>query len=307
MATGNQGLNGRIVLLPHPGAEAIPFNGAADVPWNTGQHRRKFLECEGAYVKDRGVASQAATLRFWCEYEPPTEVTNLRQGHQPPRYLHRIVQWPSTVVRSGSGSGCTPRGGCQNTDPWIWREGFVWTICRHHQSGKLRRLVRELRSGDLILFGSPSKTRWLLDTVLVVGEGLPKPMAYATVRANNKDPLYAAAVLDPLAPSSLALMPIHGQSQRTAGASAPFSFVPSVRRADQSWFERPDIADLVHKLTKSNGGAKPALNSAQSATECLFADGPSAFWHLVVDKVASAGLVMGTRFDFPIAVHGIET
>jgi hypothetical protein len=152
----------------------------------------------------------------------------------------------------------------------------------------------------------PDRGRWHPVSYAAGRVERQKPTAYATVRANNEDPLYAAAVLDPLAPSSLVLRPIHGQYHRAAIAGAPFSFVPSVRAADQTWFERPDIAGLVRKLTKSNAGAAPALNSCRSATECLFADGPSAFWHLVVDTVTSTGLVMGTRFDFPIAVHERE-
>jgi hypothetical protein len=290
-----------IILVPHPGAEAEPTRetkGSGPVPWNTTKsHRRKFLECGGEYLRLPDGPAESGTLRFWCEYEPPTVATRLSGGTNPPTWVNTIEQWPP-LAEEGATPRCGEAGSRQNTDPWIWSPGFVWTICRHHHRGRLSPMVRELAAPDLVLFGSVSKGRWLLDTVLVVGDEVRAPQTPPAIRAAHRDATYAAAVLDCLDDAFDEWRPIPGRAYEL-GAPA-FSFVPAlVSSAGPSQFERPDVAQLLGTLRKGDG-RPPAVNSAQAATRCTFEGGASAFWTQVADHVRSRGLVLGVSFEFPV-------
>ena|SRR5437867_3355529 len=94
---------GFFVQFPHPGGEQNPPTD--DVPWNTGDHRRKFLVAPGCYLDDERVRD--AELVYWGEWEPPSRVERRwpASGRQP-RALHR-PWWTEPATRR-------PR---QNTDP----------------------------------------------------------------------------------------------------------------------------------------------------------------------------------------------
>lgn len=299
-------VNRRIVLIPHPGDEAEPPHprgSVGRVPWNTGvSHKRKFLECTGRFLRDlreRDVAR--GTLRFWCEYEPPTVAHRLAGGQSNPKWLHRIEEWPrgSTGGVLGAGIPNDARICCQNTDPWLWQNGFTWSFCRHHSGRALRPLIRKLVAGDLILFGTPVRQTWLLDTVVLVGGNLAAPEQPALVRQRNRDPLFAAAVLDLLDTSHTPWRLIPGR--QFGPETKAFSFVPAlVCRGEMDKFERPDIADLLRQLRKARDQAPPKPNSRRAPTECIFHGGSEAFWELLAQRVCDAGLVLGTSFEFPI-------
>ena len=238
-------------------------------------------------------------LRFWCEYEPPTLATRLNDGDEAPAWVHTIEQWPTSPrLAGGTGAECGEVGSRQNTDPWIWSPGFVWTICRHHVRGRLRPIVRDLSVGDLVLLGSVGGGRWLLDTVLVVSSDIRAPEAPLVTRARHRGTLYANAVLDCLDDSSDEWRLIPGQPH-PAGTEA-FSFVPALPLSvGQSSFERPDLAGLFGALRKADGDA-PAVNAAQAATRCRSEAGVAVFWSRVVELVRGQGLVLGTSFQFPV-------
>jgi hypothetical protein len=303
----------RIVLMPHPVAEAT-VEAAELVPWNRGAHVRKFVECEGEYRERAGGATQEATLGFWCEYEPPTraERTGAAYGPGEPAFVHRIA--PVRSVHRDTGScrdpkrmpGCAPPGHETNTDPWVFQDGFTWTVCRHHRKGALTRVIRSLSEGDLVLFGSalPKRAQWLLDTVLVVGAQTGAPRLPSAIRRENDDPLYAACVLDRLRGEENAWRPIRGKVA-LGDTSAPHSFVPAVIRAQRAHFARPDIRSLLATLTRlDDPRAAPTGRATQSLTVCRAARGAPAFWHDLVRAVTDAGLVLGTRLRHPQAERG---
>ena len=59
------------VQFIHPGLEHVIHGGLK--PWNTGEHRRKFLEVQGSYVGTPDAPSERGGLFFWGEWEPESE------------------------------------------------------------------------------------------------------------------------------------------------------------------------------------------------------------------------------------------
>src|SRR5580693_6118260 len=78
------------VHFPHPGDEHNPGNVRRQ-PWNTGNHRRKFLRSDGRYVAEDG-SLYDASLVFWGEWEAPSYIVDcwLPEGRLP-RFLHEPV------------------------------------------------------------------------------------------------------------------------------------------------------------------------------------------------------------------------
>lgn len=310
-----------ILLMPHPRAEAIPPGGQdGEVPWNVGQHRRKFLQCGGSYVAAWRGPEHRGVLRFWCEYEPPTYAIRFPKATDPPMWLHAISRSPALAVQETTSAGRCSGGECaptgvkgsqqflQNTDPWIWCDGFVWTICRHHRGGRLQQTIRNLGDGDLVLFGSPrksgKKSEWLLDTVLVVNAP-GSPRRPRDVLALNNNDLYATCVLNRLSTNDDVWRPIHGRRWDGSTPDAPFSFVPAMVDRDGARFERPDISSLLNNLRmEGHPGREPSMSANQSFTRCTHPSGVPVFWSdLAQFLLEDRKLTLGTHFDFPAVVQ----
>jgi hypothetical protein len=148
------------VQFPHPGAEHGPDPDDRTVKrWETDrtEHARKFMVSPGAWRDDPEAPIKQGEIVFWGEWEAASTVSAvpdpLRGG---PHWLHRpfyegLADAPSNGIR-------------QNTDPFVFGERFLYTYCRQPRNRKLRMLS----DGSLILFGSKSKGRFVLDTAFVV-------------------------------------------------------------------------------------------------------------------------------------------
>ena len=140
------------VQFPHPGREHRP--AGKEMPWNTGDHARKFLVSQADFVDDGRVES--GSIGFWGEWEPQSRVVAEFRGRAPqaPRYVHEpYLQVP------------TDEGQRQNTDPLVFGDCFRYSNCRQPTNRKLRHLA----PGSLVLFGSTVAGEFVLDTFLVVG------------------------------------------------------------------------------------------------------------------------------------------
>jgi hypothetical protein len=87
------------VQFPHPGVE---HRTVLDVmPWNVGNHRRKFVRSAARYVDQYGELL-AGDLTFWGEWEPPSRVERRwpRDG-QLPRTLH-IPYWTRETLATSA-------------------------------------------------------------------------------------------------------------------------------------------------------------------------------------------------------------
>ena len=89
--------------------------------WNTGEHRRKFLQARGSYIEAQDTAPETSELVFWGEWEPESEGNPIASPvPDGPRWVHRPY-----YVRPASYPG-----DLQNTDPFVFGDRFLYTLCR---------------------------------------------------------------------------------------------------------------------------------------------------------------------------------
>jgi hypothetical protein len=274
------------VQFIHPGGEHRP-----DAPglkrWNRGDHQRKFLRTPGTSLDARHEANVGEVL-FWGEWEPPSTVELLdAPGPDYPRFLHRPFLEPRTEF-----------AGLQNTDPFVFGDEFLYTGCQQWR-GKPHGTPVQLRyllPGSIILFGSCSDDRFLLDTVLVVRTFIDHgrddhrdvlrgavPDAYWTVTLG---PWYAG--------------PSDGRSFRLYRGASPdntiggmFSFFPCLRvdgRARRG-FARPDLSAL--------SCVTPRLRQGWSATRLGEVAQVADVWRAVRQAVLAQGCELGVGAAMP--------
>ena len=279
MSTGKSSF---FVQFPHPGGEHNPPTDA--MPWNVGDHRRKFLRAPGRYVDTDGHVASTG-LAFWGEWEPPSRVVQRwpKSGRLP-----RAVHEPYWTTPHGTGFR-------QNTDPWIWGENMFYSCCKQVVGPERRPTsMQSLTPGSVICFGSTVDRQFCVDTVLVVASAEPWVAANAeeldandafiacTARsvASNPDDidvkltLYRGATIDE---------PINGM----------YSFVPA-RRADHGTprFPRPpiNIRGLINPENRqSTWGSKRPLDL----------DAVRTAWIAAKEQVVEAGLALAVSLDVP--------
>ncbi|WP_375757369.1 hypothetical protein [Corallococcus exercitus] len=186
----------------------------------------------------------------------------------------------------------TPSGDELNTDPWIWHPGFLWSICRQTQKHEIA-VVRSLTPGDLVLFGSVlDRTRWCLDTVLVVERRLAHPPNDAAYDRFVRQPL--ARVPQPLKPIA---HPRPTKGRPWSENAETFSFAPVQHHKLNHAPARVDISTIVTSLKKADGTPASAAN-AQALVACPHSN-PSAVWQQVADAVSASGMKLGICFTYP--------
>lgn len=266
---------GRVILLPHPKGERAPARPSiCEWPKADAEHRRKFLRAEGSWVDSNGSAG-TDWLEFWTEYEAPTrteslpELEDLDLAGVLPRYVHEI----STDIGSPT----------LNSDPWVFRPGFVWTICRHrHAAG--------VNPGDLVLFGSSVDGEWVVDTVMTIDCRLK------SIDEAQFDLPYRECVLSTLPVKGL--QPFIGSS--FLSLDRPFSFVPArIASAGHAAFARLRVTDLLRDLVTSTGGVTPSAGNERALAICKPTNGISEFWRKLRSTVGEQRLVFGASFRHP--------
>src|SRR4051794_20549037 len=101
------------VQFPHPGGEHRPTSDV--MPWNNGEHGRKFLKGTGTYLRD-GYPYTGAFV-FWGEWEPPSFVSAYATASDGlPGWVHEPV-WKEPERRKL----------LQNTDPLVFGGRFIYS------------------------------------------------------------------------------------------------------------------------------------------------------------------------------------
>ncbi len=288
-----------MVQFPHPGPEHNP--GSDYQPWNTGDHRRKFLCNPGRYVSGDGSLG-AGPLVFWGEWEPPSNVLQ-RWGRKDflPRFLHEPV-WEHPAA------GGMPR---QNTDPWVFGDCFRYSNCGQLRSG---RALQKLTQGSIVLFGSAIRLNFVIDTVFVVKDSC----RFSPNKPPDTDEAFRVCVVESLlttgsaakgCPPGKSIFAVGGAACAGAQADDPltlykgatyeapfkgmYSFVPC-RRADvdNARFPRPAISLPGYVNPKSKQAAKGA-SSPRSAAEVR------EQWEKVRKQVLDADCLLGVSFSTP--------
>ena len=272
----NDRSEGYVVLLPHPKGERRPSaqGPLCDWPAPSQRHARKFLRVDGTWWDPQGGEGRD-WLELWTEYEAPTLTEPLSPRSRYPSFVHNIVS------RVGPPS--------LNTDPWIFRPGFVWTICRHNRADKVR-------AGDIVLFGSSVDGDWVVDTVFVVDKRLNR------ISEGRLGEIYETCVLATLEPADL--RPFLGRP--FSSATDPFSFVPcKMARESHAPFPRLSATRLLKSLRKLSDDRMPSKKNAQALVVCKANNGLAIFWRDLIDEVRNQGLICGTSFSHPgLTVEG---
>jgi hypothetical protein len=237
-----------------------------------------------ATVVDRDGNGDETDVVFWGEWEAPSHV------------VHR---WPSarglpTVLHQPCVAE-PPPGRRQNTDPWVFGDDFLYSNCkqlnpRPHQSPSA---LQRLDPGSIILFGSASNRRFVLDTLFVVGKVAG---SFTPIDGHHDvEPTFQRCTIDSLtsddtATASLTLY--RGATPATA-VDGMFSFVPC-NEADETSprFERPAIhlPGIINPTSKQSPSGAKVNRSLAERQEA---------WTAVVDEVQAAGLSLASNLALP--------
>jgi hypothetical protein len=287
---GGQRLQRCFVQFMHPGGEHGPDRGSLKT-WNVGDHQRKFLRVRGESLAAAGAAARSQELVFWGEWEPESDVEPIAAPvPMGPHWLHRPFYVRPTAFRREDKM-------LQNTDPFVYGDRFLYTLCRQWRNTRGvygPTFLRDLDVGSLILFGSHKRGEFVLDTVFVVGaSALHDAESWEDELVNTVPDAYPDVTLRPTREWG------GGEELRLyLGATADdrvdgmFSFVPCMPARDApSGFARPSIR-LDHLIT-------PALKMGAKGTRNLSAEKMRSVWSSVVEQVLERGLELGTRFEVP--------
>ena len=153
----------KIIQFPHPGNEHVYSKvelASGLKNWNSNKcHARNFIRANGFYVDSNGKLNQDS-LTFWGEWEAPANMFNLNytSGTDMPRHIiepHSVSSIKAPIPRQ------------MNSDPLVFGKHFKYAICRQNQRSIT---MKNLCPGSIILFGCVRGTKFLLDTVFVVGD-----------------------------------------------------------------------------------------------------------------------------------------
>lgn len=247
------------------------MKGASGIcPWNTGDHRRKFMKAKGKIVNG-ATLSAVNDVYFWGEWEPESLYTRISSAKSRPLYIHSPLKPNPHFVKSVIAGGCASshcnspqhkdddERGCINTDPFVFGDYFVYSNCRQtSKNGTIHRQTAYLEIGSLILFGSVflhcGKWCFGLDTVFVVDEKRQyTPATYKTDLAGFMPPYFEDAMLFELWElQTVQFTCYHGATFRHP-CNGMYSFVPcKVGSAGKGGFIQPvfqnsDFAALGYK------------------------------------------------------------
>ena len=152
------------VQFIHPGIENCPSKRSKTniAAWNHGSHRRKFLCAQGQYVSNGRLIGEE--LCFWGEWEPQshiTRITNPPEDGCSPHVIHRPMLDLTEPVKNAQNRYR------QNTDPFVFREQFLYRCCQQTRKTGPTQLAH-LLPGSIVLFGSRVNGLFAVDTVFVV-------------------------------------------------------------------------------------------------------------------------------------------
>jgi len=277
-------VTGFFVQFPHPRGEHNPPGD--DMPWNRGDHRRKFLVTPGRYL-DRDDQAGEAELVYWAEWEPPSQV----QRRWPasgwhPRVLHRPY-WVEPARRRFR----------QNTDPWVWGDRMLYSNCKQTIAiGPERRpnSMQRLTRGSVVCFGSTIDGEFCIDTVLVVASAEPWiPAKAADLAVDDAFKVCTGgSIMTARGGADLRLTLYRGATVDDS-VEGMFSFVPA-QRADAAdpRFARPPI--------RLHGMINPACRrSTWGSKRPLSMDALRDCWEAVRHQTVAAGLLLAVWLQTP--------
>lgn len=277
------------VQFMHPGPEHRPDRDGVKA-WNADDHRRKFLVSPGTYLEAPSKLAQEDRIVFWGEWEPESEVQPVpeRREADAPRWLHEpYYVRPASYRHEGKP--------LQNTDPFVFGERFLYTVCRQFTHRQRPTFLHDLDRGSVILFGSQRRGEFVLDTVFVVADSvLHTASNWRESLGARVNETYTHVTLGPVYEGS----DFSGEPRLYFGATPDdpvkgmFSFVPCLPAEEGAQgFSRPTIT-LPGLIT-------PAKNRGMKGKQERSLDELKRAWRSVVQQVTEPGLKLGVRLTLP--------
>ena len=278
-----------IVQFPHPGPEhKVGPDGTTQ--WNTGRHRRKFMQGKGQYISPSGTVLNG-DFTFWGEWEGESHLlTSWKASGSLPRFLVKpVFRGPGTRI-----------AGLQNTDPYVFGDQFLYTLCKQIvPKTKSRTIMNQLLPESLILFGSTVKNEFVLDTVFVISDEVitHSRLTWREVLANEISAVYQHSTIDPMywdsaIPDEFDFALYKGVTYSEL-QDKPFSFVPckAVADEDNHRFSRPVISlpEIINPRSQQSYRGTP-LNLNEIAT--VFND--------IRRQVLDQGLCLAVQINEPL-------
>lgn len=268
-----------VVQFPHPGPERLPKPLAVggSLPWNIGDHGRKFLLSQGTWRDSADGREHHGEVTFWGEWEAQSEVVELlATGPDLPRALQRPFYRVEDI------------GWRQNTDPLVFGDRFSYTNCRQVTNAKLRVLP----TGSVVLFGSKLRRGFVLDTVFVVGQT-------AGYRPIDGPPNGVHSSAGELVTEPIAQDPTYGDFTFTwYGGATPQQPVAGMFGFTPAQPYQPGTRGFARPWIHLNQVIKPNLAMQARCTPMALAQ-VQDIWREVVDQVTAAGLVLATHLPTP--------
>ena len=287
----------------HPGREAEPLRGAAEIGWNNGRaHARKYLRCSGTYLHDGAMVS--GLMDFWGEWEPESDFIKewgWQPGHKPQRVWEPYYEPKDSYA------------GLQNTDPFVFG-GFYYSICKQYTRRGPTQL-RYLSKGSVLLFGSCVGSQFVLDTVFVVKGWIDHDETNYRSKLTGKVPdayfpttlypLYgavkdscvssAASCMQPelgCAPESSSFWRLYFGATCDDPVDGMFSFIPcQPDEKSERGFARPAIE--LPGIVNPKNRQQYILNPQTRLDDVV------ELWHQVKAQVQEGGLSLGVSVDVP--------
>lgn len=280
------------IQFMHPGGEHGP-DGHGRKQWNLKEHRRKFLRLAGGYVEDATSGEVEDELVCWAEWEPESKVEEIRlRVPGGPRWMHLpYYVRPDSYVRHDQV--------LQNTDPFVFGDTFLYTLCRQWRSSTGRpTLLRDLSPGSLILFGSSKGGEFVLDTAFVTAHSVRHDFdSWPSVLEGRVSETYTDVTMRPTyqwgkGPE----LRLYWGATIEKPVNGIFSFVPCLPATVASHgFARPAIY--------VEAAVNPNLMMGFKATHGLTCAEIKALWGSVSRQVVDQGLALGTHFALPRRRH----
>ena len=339
----------RFVQFPHPGKEhGLPADKARRVKSGTrnvvkewsllSYHKRKFMMAKGVAVDANHNVLSASNLYFWGEWEPMSYVTDHfpdGDGVRLPKFLHEPVlilgKDGKPHDKKKKESDDEKVGGCQNTDPFVFGDNFLYSYCRQYirynriedikKHGKEEKDVavapQHLQEGSIIVFGSTidpksSNPMFVVDTVFVVGDVQPyQPVnARADLSSYFASETFLSDYMEIMQFPKVATKPVDKQwfscykgKSFADCPEGPFSFVPCktelpVKGVERMGFERPVIPlkdlDLLY-----NGKELINPNSYRTFKQQIILPPDAApLWNRIKEIVLSQGFSLGVHLEY---------
>lgn len=175
---------------------------------------------------------------------------------------------------------------------------FLYTLCRQTKPirGRPRpTFLRDLAPGSMVLFGSLKGGEFVLDTALVVADGLLHDFStWSTAIADRISETYATVTMRPTYQTAWPhQLRLYSGSTLDEPFDGMFSFVPCLpaARAPRG-FARP--------VVRLDGLITPGLMMGAKATRSLSLAQVKHSWAAVAAQVIEQGLGLGVQFALPL-------